>query len=745
MPKKTKAAVRNNKKGVGNFSLEHLGIFGPEAVAVAKQLQKAVHANRKNVEKELIRVLPPKFAAFVARYICGEGAGAFNFADSEIDLAIGAVSLTSVGKQWSPQLTTFYKWWTRGRHFCEELRALAAQMGWAKFASYASRAFYEEDVEGKSGSDFCLQLRHLRIIRKTQLSPLTSQDALPDDYQFDAHGLLERLNIDDKKWTVIVLSNEAPTPPDWPEETELLKLPDAGHDKNNSNFLVFPCLKSISVDPLKFCDRIRNGLICLTDVSTVVEEVKEIVEAAVLRSRHGSVKGTSTDASEDGNKTSVDNVVTKTREAAETLAGLASACSSRPSSKQNASSPDYARADETRGAGSRGNYLELVQGVPTTHDINTLDDGQWLNDAMVNFGLLTIGQQHPSNTFFFNTFLVENLLQGTSCAKWTEGVDLSAYDHIIVPVHDPRQRHWFGAVLWRSAPSTAVGNTNGFELTFFDSLSTRGHDECRVALKRYFSSFQLVDQPLARVPKQTDDWSCADHFLDSTENFVRDPAAFKRAVKEEADISSTPDTSSRRVALRRAAEEKGKTVVAAVDTVESPEETTEECTVIDMDRIPLGPVGTICPPRVVDHGVVVADAFPANETSTDNTPSIALSDGVAPSDTPANDVFSPRQKAESPSALHSTSATSSPPINQQQNQTVRDTPPTGSIGVTGATDPVLVDGTLDEWFGDFLGTYDNATPVSPSLVYCQRCSGRFDLLLIRLTTHKSLPAASEKK
>lgn len=399
------AVVCNSKQDDDGFCLDDLSTFGPEAVAVLEEEKKTAQANRKDAEKRLTRVFPLPVAALAARCLVADPG---KLTDAEKELASNFVSLRRVREEWESDLVVFYEWWRRGREFCDDLLSLAKRIEWAKFASLASRVLFEEDHDGRSKLDFCLQLRHLQKVRQNleQLLPLTSLDN-EDSYQFDANGLLQRSPVGlrgklqqkelaleirpseihisqvinrqfteavvnlllqhlteqtrartffrkatkKKKdisgiftandietsyfdstvmpfrsrgwwyvavkpdirhgWIVILLSSEAPKPPSWPKETKLLGLPDTVHDKPNSNFLVYPCLQALSFDLPRFCDALRQRqMCCSTDVPTAAAEAKDIVEAAVLRSR--------------GEKASVehDTVAKETQEAAETLAGL---------------------------------------------------------------------------------------------------------------------------------------------------------------------------------------------------------------------------------------------------------------------------------------------------------------------------------------------------------------------------------------------------------------------------------------
>ncbi|KIH87311.1 hypothetical protein SPBR_04600 [Sporothrix brasiliensis 5110] len=334
--------------------------------------------------------------------------------------------------------------------------------------------------------------------------------------------------------TVLALSQNAPRRPlQCPTETDVLVLPDAAHDKFASNFLVFPCLRAVVAGLARFNGAIqRHQICCSTDVPTVVAEVKEIVAASILRSR------------QDKARVEHDAAAKQTRDAAEAPARLDS------------------------GSSTRDNHLELLKGLPAQHDLKTLDDGQLLNDAIVNFGLYTIGKRHPNNTFFFNSFLITNWqlqrgkVQGQpSCAKWTKGTDLTSYDCIVVPIHDPDRVHWLGAILWRNTPkaSTKKNADCAFKLTILDSLGANasGHDAYRAAVKACLAPIRIIDQPAARVPQQTNAWSCGDHLLRNIDSALRSLREFTRAVAKGASLEweREMDEKNQRATLKKAAEE----------------------------------------------------------------------------------------------------------------------------------------------------------------------------------------------
>jgi hypothetical protein len=94
-------------------------------------------------------------------------------------------------------------------------------------------------------------------------------------------------------------------------------------------------------------------------------------------------------------------------------------------------------------------------------DIERLDEGQFLNDSLINFylrylehGLLEEGPDLVKRVYFHNTFFYKTLTTITrghrginyeAVERWTAKVDLLSYDYIIVPVNE--STHWYLAII----------------------------------------------------------------------------------------------------------------------------------------------------------------------------------------------------------------------------------------------------------------------------------------------------------
>ncbi|OAA54779.1 hypothetical protein SPI_08650 [Niveomyces insectorum RCEF 264] len=262
---------------------------------------------------------------------------------------------------------------------------------WAEFTLHTNRVLFEEDelvvVSGRE-----------RVFSETVVNLVLQH--LANQFTFDSIAFTFRSNgwwyivikpniLNNNQW-IVVLLDKTPSPKKWPTETEteFLRFSNAGHCHKDNNFFIFPCLEAIAADLPKFCAAIRNSQTLATDVLPIIAIVEGVVKAALSSEDNGA--HTAIDIkldSEDGNKTNGD---------------------------------DNIQIKKTRGSTSRDTYLELVQGVPTRDNINTLDDKQWLNDVMINYGLYVLGRRHSKGVFFYTTFLVEELLQKTSCAGWTK-------------------------------------------------------------------------------------------------------------------------------------------------------------------------------------------------------------------------------------------------------------------------------------------------------------------------------------
>jgi hypothetical protein len=120
----------------------------------------------------------------------------------------------------------------------------------------------------------------------------------------------------------------------------------------------------------------------------------------------------------------------------------------------------------------------------TPSDIETLNEGSFLNDVVVDFYCCWLGKQLPQDTMsrihIFSSYLYTKLLlEPTSCdmqgvAKWTKDVDIFEKDFLFFPVCE--RLHWY-------VPQHVVPHTQ-ITLYAFCVLTRRAQDTRRSLLSR---------------------------------------------------------------------------------------------------------------------------------------------------------------------------------------------------------------------------------------------------------------------
>ena len=89
-------------------------------------------------------------------------------------------------------------------------------------------------------------------------------------------------------------------------------------------------------------------------------------------------------------------------------------------------------------------------------DLERLDEGQLLNDNLVEFAIRYIKEQHPESTknvYQFNTFFYSTLTKAKrghrinhdAVKMWTRNVDIFAHDFVVVPINE--SYHWYVAII----------------------------------------------------------------------------------------------------------------------------------------------------------------------------------------------------------------------------------------------------------------------------------------------------------
>ncbi|KAI9149279.1 ulp1 protease family [Paramyrothecium foliicola] len=117
-------------------------------------------------------------------------------------------------------------------------------------------------------------------------------------------------------------------------------------------------------------------------------------------------------------------------------------------------------------------------------DISRLDEGQFLNDNLINFYIrylqTRLEQTKPdilNKVYFFNTFFYEKLrpargkINYDGVKAWTAKIDIFSYDYIVVPVNE--NAHWYLAIICNT-PNTIRHERED------DSLITTSQDDVQI-------------------------------------------------------------------------------------------------------------------------------------------------------------------------------------------------------------------------------------------------------------------------
>ncbi|KAH5079787.1 hypothetical protein HBI65_120740 [Parastagonospora nodorum] len=90
------------------------------------------------------------------------------------------------------------------------------------------------------------------------------------------------------------------------------------------------------------------------------------------------------------------------------------------------------------------------------HDLLRLDEGEFLNDNLIDFYMIYCFKQNnvpQDKVFFFNTFFYSRLTENTGRAsinynavkRWTSKIDIFNYDYVVVPINE--DTHWYLAII----------------------------------------------------------------------------------------------------------------------------------------------------------------------------------------------------------------------------------------------------------------------------------------------------------
>ncbi|QIX01781.1 hypothetical protein AMS68_007298 [Peltaster fructicola] len=115
-------------------------------------------------------------------------------------------------------------------------------------------------------------------------------------------------------------------------------------------------------------------------------------------------------------------------------------------------------------------------------DLERLDEGEFLNDTLISFGLRRVEETMPEalrkHTHWFNSYFYSTLCSGQglkgfnydAVKRWTKNVDLLSTDYIVVPInHD---LHWFAAIIL-NLPTLDPDTRSSSPMLLDDVQSTR--------------------------------------------------------------------------------------------------------------------------------------------------------------------------------------------------------------------------------------------------------------------------------
>ncbi|KAI1318032.1 hypothetical protein F5Y16DRAFT_139786 [Xylariaceae sp. FL0255] len=156
-----------------------------------------------------------------------------------------------------------------------------------------------------------------------------------------------------------------------------------------------------------------------------------------------------------------------------------------------------------------------------------LEEGECIDDSIVNAYMYTISAEHPEICFLNSHFL--NQYNG-DMKKWRPEIGkhpLQA-DFVLMPVHE--NHHWYLLVMFKRAP---VGiNADGLTVCVLDSLGMT-HEETFKCWENYLavcgnkSRIQKID---VEVPQQINSIDCGIYMLGFVREFLQNPQQFTEAV-----------------------------------------------------------------------------------------------------------------------------------------------------------------------------------------------------------------------
>ncbi|KAJ2747298.1 SUMO1 sentrin specific peptidase 1 [Coemansia sp. BCRC 34301] len=182
-------------------------------------------------------------------------------------------------------------------------------------------------------------------------------------------------------------------------------------------------------------------------------------------------------------------------------------------------------------------FTAEINNVPVTaHDVDTLGDGKWLNDEVINFYMQLIMSRsekncklprvHAFNTFFYSTLRDQGYVR---VKRWTRRIKLFEMDLVIVPVH--LGVHWCCAVIDFRAKTVVyydalLGDNQECLRLLMEYLREESKDKLGVAFDDGGWTMQCDKQ----IPQQMNGYDCGVFAITFAEYVSRDaPFSFSQA------------------------------------------------------------------------------------------------------------------------------------------------------------------------------------------------------------------------
>jgi len=126
-------------------------------------------------------------------------------------------------------------------------------------------------------------------------------------------------------------------------------------------------------------------------------------------------------------------------------------------------------------------YDTIVDDI-TRKDLRTLQDGEWLNDIVINSYLALISKRskkypkrypkiHHMTSYFYSTLTRTNKFDYSRVRRWTSKIDIFDMDKILIPIH--LGNHWTMLVIQMKKR----------HIDYYDSLG--GSHRCVEDMKKY--------------------------------------------------------------------------------------------------------------------------------------------------------------------------------------------------------------------------------------------------------------------